>query len=177
MSVVQHLQFLNETISLFGQDKFVKHRPWYELSLDILWKAKENVFLLYQADIPVPAELRKILWGASFISSPWPNTKSMSKALSFLESNYHIGRDPHELYVTQGVLTPDIPFIVTHLMSNLRESLGIPMTAAMSTWVSSKHAGLNGLNIVFGNFVETKTFIAEVIKLNFRNYRSNLVAP
>ena len=64
------------------------------------------------------------------------------------------------------MLTPDVPTILTNIFSNLKETLGIPMTERMSLWVKSKHAGRDGLNVVFANFVETGNFIENILRLN-----------
>lgn len=124
MSGCNHTHLYDIIISVFGE----KICPYVEsleerqdLSLTRLWDQGQQVIVFYQCDF---AKIRPELWPASVIRAPWANTCDVTKLMSFLEEAYeyrHQGPMADIFYVCQGVLTPDIRYMMGHLLGNLRD--------------------------------------------------------
>jgi len=173
MNKARHRKLLGEIKQVFGE-RLVPEQSYSQLTLENLWKNNQQVIILYHHG----ASSRESVWGGSGITSHWPNTNKISKALRKLdrwsgERKYSAG-----FWVTQGILTAraaDIApgsfqefwtGITTGDWSSMKRELGIPMCKAIANWVSGKKIGKEGINIVIADFVEENNFIPSVLALN-----------
>lgn len=158
--------FLIETVqSIFGAKLCPYGTPLEQLTLSNLWRNKYQVLLFYRN---IYGEAATFLWPGSSIPNPWPNSIRVSDLIRKLEANYRKGRDPKFFYVTQGVLSPDITYILTHFYTTLKKSIAPDANKALLEWVHSKSAGENGINIVMADYVDMKPFNLScvIIKMN-----------
>ena len=159
-----HRQCLSMILEVLG-DKMCPFLDMESVTLSMLWEAGLQVLVFYQH--PVVVENLQF-WPGSSILSPWANTADVRKLIQFLDSNYQKTRDKSTFYVTQGIITPTTETIIGHLTGTL-ENWVKPADKAVTEWIKSKKAGVDGLNICIIDFADTDQFISTVISLNASN--------
>lgn len=111
----------------------------------------------------------RIFWPASHWPTPWPETTSYSKLITFLECGLK-QRKPNAGYVTQCLFTPDVKYILRYFYLNLQKCC-FPLNNLLPKWISNQKAGCKqGVNVVIADFIHTKgfSFCDTVIKLNYK---------
>jgi len=78
--------------------------------------------------------LSPMFWSRSRCPNPWPNTRSASELRAFLNGGLAT-RDPRQLFVSQGVFTPTLGTVVTHLLSNLDQACARRCNATSLNWL------------------------------------------
>lgn len=163
-----HIHFVNELWNMFGNLLCPFTSSEARMSLSNLWRSRYQVILFYRYEFGnfTPPSF---VWPSRYIPNPWPETDNPLKLYRILEANYNKGRSPYYFYVTQGILTPDIKYILLRLYSTLKRSLAPKSHRVLQRWLKDKKAGSGGINIVISDFVEMKPyeFASRVISLNY----------
>ena len=162
LSKEQHDGLLQLVQDTFGT-KLCPYLDMESMTLNSLWENKLQVICFYRN--PAAAD-NFYFWPGSKIPSPWPNTTDCDTLIKILDENYSKGRQPDSFYVTQGVLTPDLPFILKHLTSSLEDQCSDKAAPSYVAWLTTKKSGANGINICHMDFVHFNDYINVVIALN-----------
>lgn len=156
----------------FGS-KLCPFNPNDDVSLKFMWDKGYQLIVFYnpeQGDRESNVTIPDFLWPADHIQSPWPNTVDIGQLIDTLETNYKEGRPTEKgnFYVTQGILTPDAKFIITHLCSTIKETLGQTAVGPFLSFLNrDKAIGPQGLNICIMDCVELSGFINDVVGINY----------
>ncbi|XP_047108565.1 PI-PLC X domain-containing protein 3 isoform X1 [Schistocerca piceifrons] len=113
-------------------------------------------------------------WPARRWPTPWPDTTSPQKMLTFLTETLN-RRPAGSGFVSQCVLTPNIKFVLCNPLSTLKKTCGEPCNRAVLPWIEKQCPGPAGINVIIADFVHTKgfPFTETVILLNLRLLRNN----
>lgn len=121
---------------------------------------KSPVLVFYRgvlADMP--------FWDGYAIRSPWGNKDNPKDLLTFLDANYKKPRPSNLLYVTQGILTPNMNYIGKNPFSSVR-SMSDKMNPAFIKWLKTKKAGPNGVNVCLSDFYQDFEMVSTILALN-----------
>ena len=162
MNEFQHKQCLSMILEVLGY-KMCPLLDMDSVTLETMWDSNLQAVVFYQNQY---ARDNHQFWPGNYIPSPWPNVCDTTKMLAFLSQNYERGRPKGTFYVTQGILTPDTGYVITHVMGSLRNSLCNKCSRPFVDWLKTKKAGANGINICIMDFVEDCDYIPTVIALN-----------
>lgn len=111
----------------------------------------------------------EVFWPASSWPTPWPQTTSYKKLITFLECGLK-QRKHSSGYVTQCVYTPDIKFILRHFYLSLQTCCH-PLNIVLPKWISIQKTGFEyGVNVIIADFINTNefNFCNVVIQLNYK---------
>lgn len=111
----------------------------------------------------------EIFWPASRWPTPWPQTTSYKKLITFLECGLK-QRKQNKGYVTQCLFTPDVKYILRHINLNLRTCCH-PLNILLPKWINNQKAGYkHGVNVIIADFINMDgfNFCNIVIKLNYK---------
>ncbi|XP_052801861.1 PI-PLC X domain-containing protein 3-like [Mya arenaria] len=107
------------------------------------------------------------VWPNEYIGYLHPQAQSTRDMIDRLNTRYQHGRPPHVFFSWDGVLTTTNEYLANNLHSTLRDSLSRPATRALCNWVRNKDIRHGDMNIVVADFVETSSFVDEVIRVNY----------
>ncbi|CAD6939462.1 unnamed protein product [Tilletia controversa] len=136
------------------------------VTLDQLWKSSGRVVTFYSDNTSVTQN--DFLWSPKIISSPWPDMRTATDVLNFLDASVPV--TAATFYVLQGVITPDgdmignglIPF--TDNPSNLLElakTINPGLIHRIKGWKQK------GVNIVIADYVNwSPKYVDTIVKLN-----------
>lgn len=109
-----HEEFMDLLSSTFGH-KLLPYTPYMDhLSLEYMTtQFHYQVILIYRSDVARFGQ--PLLWPSASFPTPWPNTLSVPKLISYLDAgvkkrNYKLG------YVSQCVLTPTTWFVFRNFL-------------------------------------------------------------
>lgn len=156
----QHEILLATLESLFA-NKLCPVMNCHEVTLEMLWSKGFQVLLFYNDDI---ARFQENVWPDRLILSPWANTCNPKDLIDFLEINYEKGRANDKFYVTQGILTPNVSYILKHLTGSLK-GLSDEAYQAFIPWIMSKSKGCDKINTVISDFIN-ESYVTEILSLN-----------
>nr|ACO10292.1 Phosphatidylinositol-specific phospholipase C X domain-containing protein 3 [Caligus rogercresseyi] len=144
---------------IFGKWICPPTEPKNKLSLNYLKRKDFRVIVIYP-------QIHPRYWPRGDCPNPWPSTASPRKLVTFLNERLPL-RDPFKLYVSQGILTADGPFIIKHLLSSLRKALApLAASAIIHEWLPSV-LRKGGVNIVILDFVgDFPGFIDAILSKN-----------
>lgn len=165
MTEFQHKQCMSMILEYLGY-KMCPLLDMDSITLDTLWDSNLQTVVFYHS--PLVKENHQF-WPGRLIPSPWPNVCDSSNMVDFLEKKYQQGRNKGSFYVTQGILTPDTKFILKHVTGSLKSTMCEKAAAPFVTWLKTKTAGQNGINVCLMDFVEFDEYIPCVIGLNNTN--------
>ena len=166
MTPEMHLSCMELIESTFAE-KLCPFLDTESLCLETLWESNLQVIAFYQNPL---AEENMVFWPASSITSPWPNVTEVDEMLSRLEIDYEQGRPRDKFYVTQGILTPDVSFILSHIGGSIEKTLAEKVAKSVAFWLEKMHCGLKkGINICIIDFVQCAEFIPIVVNLNLKS--------
>ncbi len=160
-----HKKFLAQIKETFGS-KLCPNQDISAVTLQNLWKLNQQVLVCYHHPL---ATHDMLVWPGDVIMSPWPNQTSSEKLLHILEKNYELGAVSAAFYVTQGVLTPDVLFVIEHIESSLYASLCQKVAEPVVQWLTKKQAigaGKRGINICILDYVQLAKYTDIVLALN-----------
>ena len=134
-------------------------------SLDALRRTPHRVICFYQytTDATVPG-----VWPQRRCVSEWADTCQPDTLIAYL--NRCVATPPcrERFRVLQGILTPDVAYLLRNMQRSLKECLAGPFTARFVRWmlrvVQSGRA--DNLTVMLADFVEMSDFIPVVIRLN-----------
>ena len=104
------------------------------------------------------------LWPSTSVSSPWPNTMDVSECLTFLTQQL-ANRRSDQFYVCQGVLTPGVEEVLTHVYSTLVVECAKKVNPFISSWIKRLPIKDHGM-IYITDCVEICSIPSVVINLN-----------
>lgn len=137
------------------------------LTLEEIQSKKQQLIVLYN-----DTEVGKhpLFWSAEeFLHNPWPNTPDVIVMVDKLTTWYNQGERPYGWFgVTQGVLTPSVETIVSNTMRDLKTCLTYKGNPALTGWLRTKAASLEGINIVMSDFSEISDVMPSILEMNFR---------
>ena len=158
----QHTQFLSLLLDIFGS----KVCPFVDVestTLDMMWENNLQVIIFYHDDI-IKEHLQ--FWPGDLIPSPWADKTEVSKLMKFLEKNYKEGRPTDKFYITQGICTPDSYYVIAHFATDLKNAMAKKVAPPYVSWLKTRQAGYQGVNICILDFVEMSDYIPSVLELN-----------
>ena len=140
-------------------------------SLESLWAGRGRILFFYEH---VPTEMAGKVWPSARCRSPWPDTSSSTRLLDFLSTSLSKPRPAHSLYVSQGILTPDPAYLLSHMQSSLRDSLVKPLAPMFIKWIMNRVAEeqANLVNICIVDFVQMRSYVDVVLGCNQYKYFS-----
>jgi hypothetical protein len=158
-------RFLDELIRIFGHKMCPFSPKNAQSSLDDLLSKGHQVIVFFPSDSKIKSDK---LWPPEYLPNPWANTTDIKSLAQFLDESM-TKRSPDRFYVTQGVLTPDHPYIRDHFLSSLRKSLAEPCNKFLLDWIKNKEPGATGPNIVMSDFVDWNDYELprQIIMKNF----------
>lgn len=115
-----------------------------------------------------------IFWPSLRWPTPWPQTTSYKKLITFLECGLK-HRKQSTGYVTQCLFTPDVKYILRHINSNL-QCCCHPLSILLPKWINNQKTGYKyGVNVIIADFINMNgfNFCNIVIKLNYK-YLKNM---
>lgn len=160
-----HEECLSLIASIF-ENKLCPHLDPSTTSISLLNENGLQVIAFYCN--PDVCKMHAEVWPGTLIPSPWANTTSIEKLRHFLDANYekYRNRGADQFLVTQCVLTPDIGYIMSHLLNNLKDNMAIPASQTLTNWLKNKKAGPGGLNVCIIDFVEYCGYPSIIVNLN-----------
>ncbi|XP_012170854.2 PI-PLC X domain-containing protein 2 isoform X2 [Bombus terrestris] len=116
---------------------------------------KYQVIVIYRNEY---AQNYKNLWPSGLWRTPWPNTVNVNELINFLD--IELKTRPLQIgFVSQCLLTPDIPYVLKHLCGTLQRDLVPSCQKAILPWINKKRPGHGGLNIVIADFISDHNFL------------------
>jgi len=152
-----HTELINMILSCFNGKLAKRQASFDNVTLNQLNEINSQAIVLYDANID-----NEYLWNRSLISSPWPNVQDTASLVGFL--NEEVAKDHLNLFVAQGVISPDAKTILANLASTLKQwgmEQDVENTVIGWAGVQDKQK----LNIVIADFV-TSHFCESIIKCN-----------
>ncbi|XP_043265188.1 PI-PLC X domain-containing protein 2 isoform X2 [Colletes gigas] len=113
------------------------------------------------------------LWPSGLWLTPWPNTVRVDELVDFLNKELQT-RNPNIGFVSQCILTPDVPYVLKHICGTLQRDLVPACRKVILSWINEKRPGRGGLNIVIADFVSDDNFLfcKTVIECNKKFFNS-----
>lgn len=147
---------LVETIFRIFQTKLcpIAH-TFNHITLNWLTLKRYQVIVIYRN---VYAQNYSNLWPSVLWQTPWPNTVRVSELIDFLNAELQ-KRPLGSGFVSQCLLTPDMPYVLKHLCGTLQTNLVSQCQKVVLSWVKQKRPGRGGLNIVIADFVSDTNFL------------------
>nr|XP_003703232.1 PREDICTED: PI-PLC X domain-containing protein 3 [Megachile rotundata] len=147
---------LVETIFRIFQTKLCPIASTFNhITLNWLALERYQVIVIYRN---IYAQNYSNLWPSGLWRTPWPNTVHVRELIDFL--NAELQTRPLDIgFVSQCLLTPDMPFVLKHLCGTLQTNLVPQCQKAILSWINQKRPGRGGLNIVIADFVSDTNFL------------------
>ncbi|XP_003694563.1 PI-PLC X domain-containing protein 2 [Apis florea] len=147
---------LVETIFRIFQTKLCPVASMFDhITLNWLNLEKYQVIVIYRN---VFAQNYSNLWPSCLWHTPWPNTVRVNELIDFLDIK--LKARPLEIgFISQCLLTPDIPYILKHLCGTLQRDLVPLCQKAILLWINHKRPGRGGLNIIIADFISDNNFL------------------
>lgn len=126
------------------------------------WTTNRTVIVMYD-DYQMAS--RYGFWNQGTIDSPWLNTQDEAVLLKGLTSNLS-NRDANTktLYVSQGMLTPDINMLKHHPFSSLKK-VAKKVTPAVTSWIDVNKD--KKINIVIVDWFQlSKNYVDTIVEIN-----------
>jgi len=160
MNVSDHEDLHSLIISTLQDDLFTGEYNFDKMSLNDI-RLSGNIVVIYQDSSYSP------FVPGSEISSPWSNTQDPNSLINFLDTQLLNGRPDGDLYVSQGVNTPDGNVIAHQPFKGLQKWESSIITP-FSNWILCQHADdkVHGVNFVITDFI-TEEFVNQVVYLNY----------
>ncbi|KAL3853635.1 hypothetical protein ACJMK2_017165 [Sinanodonta woodiana] len=108
-------------------------------------------------------------WPVCSIQSLWANTSRVDKLIDCLDNVYNEGRPEGIFYCWQGVLTPDLPYVIMHFMGSIKDNLAMKANPSFCEWLKGKRVGKRGINICLTDYVHITNFVPQIISMNFED--------
>lgn len=135
-----------------------------DISLEHMWRHKCQVIAIYRNSF---VNYNDLFWPSGSWITGWPNKINTTELLHYLDRGIATRREDVG-FVSQGILTPNIKYIITHIGSSLKK-LAIKNNSKLTQWLSRQSNGRNGVNVIICDFVETFTFCEKVVSLNYKS--------
>lgn len=154
-SEIDHNRLIETIVRTFPGKLCPVFSTFDHVTLHWLALEKYQVFVIYRN---VTAQNHTNLWPSGLWRTPWPNTVRADKLIDFLNLELQ-ARSLDIGFVSQCLLTPDMPYVVKNLCGTLQRSLVPVCQKAILSWISEKRPGRGGLNIVIADFVSDNHFL------------------
>lgn len=116
---------------------------------------KYQVIVIYRN---VFAQNNLNLWLSGLWRTLWPNTVRVNELTDFLD--LELQTRPTEIgFVSQCVLTPDVPYVLKHFCGTLQRDLVSANQKAIISWIDKQRPGRGKLNIVIADFISDNNFL------------------
>lgn len=157
-----HERFMKSILSVFdGKLFYPTDSKGANTTVAEIWKHKKQVIVQYSDD---NCKRYKEFWPDGSIYSPWANTSSVTKLLTFLDNRFDSIK-PNSFNVFQAILSPQTSTIAGHLFSSLEKCLAKKCDVAVSSWLAKIYTSKQrGVNIIICDFISSCA--SEIIKLN-----------
>lgn len=160
-----HHEMLRMVQGVFGNKICYRKRSMIEISLNGLWSDWKQIIIIYRH---AHMANNHIFWPSYSWVTPWPNKLKVDELLEYLDNGI-ANRMEGVGYVTQGILTPTIKYVIFHLCGSLK-NLALKSNKKLVSWLDTKINGRHGVNVVICDFIEDFEFCERVIQLNYKNY-------
>ncbi|XP_062131105.1 LOW QUALITY PROTEIN: PI-PLC X domain-containing protein 2 [Drosophila sulfurigaster albostrigata] len=170
MDVSLHQRLIAELIQFFDQLLYTTiDGSLLDCSLTRCVQLQRQVVLIYRrCPVGLPAEF----WPSYAWPTPWPNTASVKKLLSFLQDSL-LSRQPQQGYVSQCLITPSGRYIALRVFFTLKRTAK-RVDKKSQSWILEQVPGpfANGqpphANVFLADFVNLKDgqFCDWVVQLN-----------
>ena len=166
VSPEQHAPLIDAMIAAFGSKMAPSTMSATNLVSDF-WRADYQIIALYDNADCVKRHFPK-LWPQSKISSPWPETASLSELKTALEANLS-SRPNDKFFVLQGILTPTGGMIAKGLVpltndpSSL-ENLAPAVTPQVTRWL--QEWAKRNMNIVIVDWFNVSNYVSTIRQIN-----------
>jgi len=143
-----------------------------ELTLEMMRGVGLQLIVFYHCDTACQSHFQ--LWPGSCIPAPWYNTVACHELVSAVDQGLATRRRTlsETFYVTQGILTPDVGFIASHLGQKLRETLAGQTLDPFLDWLRVQKCGRGGINVVTVDFIELTRLVPILLDINRAMARS-----
>jgi len=156
-----HKELVRQILDIFGK-KICPCPMDKKISLRSLTDNGHQVIILY------PLPITPLFCSRMLCPNPWPNTTSVEFLTLFLEDGLK-NRDSHNLFVSQGVMTPNLGTVVLHCFSDLETACSRKCNKTVERWLNSTQ---QKPNILITDFVfcspRSSRIIQNIIDLNFK---------
>ena len=165
MDNAAHDRLLKAVIDRFSS-KMCPVMDLSEVTLQLMWTAGLQLVVFYHCDTACQSHFQ--LWPASYIPAPWHNTVTCSELVSANAAKLATRTQTisETFYVTQGILTPDGGFVVSHLGQKLCDTLSGQAVRPFLDWLRLQKCGHGGINVVTVDFIELTQLVPIVLNLN-----------
>ncbi|CAK9815683.1 PI-PLC X domain-containing protein 2 [Anthophora plagiata] len=154
-SGMDHRHLMETIIRIFPTKLCPIASSFDDITLNWLNSKEYQVILIYRNEY---AQNNSNFWSSSLWCTPWPNTVRVNELLDFLDME--LNARPLEIgFVSQCLLTPDVPYVLKHPCGSLESHLVPLCQKAILSWISKKQPGRGGLNIVIADFISDDNFL------------------
>ncbi|XP_076285283.1 PI-PLC X domain-containing protein 2 isoform X2 [Lasioglossum baleicum] len=152
---VNHRHLVDTIFRVFQRKLCPIASSFDHITLNWLNLEKYQAIVIYRN---IYAQNYSSLWPSGLWRTPWPNTVRVNELLDFL--NLELQTRPLEIgFVSQCILTPDVPYVLKHLCGTLQRNLVSSCQKSILAWISQKRPGKSRLNIVIADFVSDNNFL------------------
>lgn len=168
-----HQRLVSDLQNIFGDKMVPALDDARQLTLAQMWKNHQQVIVFYhhvKSGVSTPNTLQpafNYLWPGSMIPSPWPRTTRIKDLIDFLDrstigigpnlygngnnnhnqhpsSSSQLARPRNSFFVSQGVLTPTVYTVLSHVTSSLKDHFARPAAQAVVEWLK-RHRRIKSL--------------------------------
>ncbi|OAD56720.1 PI-PLC X domain-containing protein 3 [Eufriesea mexicana] len=154
-SEMNHRHLIETIFQLFRTKLCPLASTFDHITLHWLNLEKYQVVIIYRNAY---AQNYSNLWPSGLWRTPWPNTVRVNELINFLDIELK-ARSLEIGFISQCVLTPDIPYVLKHLCGTLQRNLVSVCQKTVISWVNQKRPGHGGLNIVIADFISDNNFL------------------
>ncbi|KAK3610609.1 hypothetical protein CHS0354_009066 [Potamilus streckersoni] len=145
-------------------DKMCPYLDIDSLTLNMMNEKGLQAVVFYQSNV---VQEHPQFWPACSIQSLWANTFRVNDLIDCLDKVYNEGRPEGIFYCWQGVLTPDLPYVIMHFTGSVKNNLAMKANPSFCEWLKGKTVGKRGINICLTDYVHLANFVPQIISMNF----------
>ncbi len=166
-SEADHLGLIDQVKYVFRGKMCPASSKLDHLTLEWMKLERYQVIVVYRN---IVAQNFSNLWPSGLWPTPWPDTVNKDRLVNFLTDGLR-SRSRSTGYVSQCVLTPDVPYVIKHIFGTLQRNLCVVCSKVTLPWIENNSPGNGGLNIVisdevsYNNYVFPKTVIQRNVAL------------
>lgn len=151
---IDHRTLINKLNNIFAE-KICPVSPSFDIT-SLKWLNEKNyqVLIVYRNEISL--HYNNLYWSQQW-PTPWPETVNPTKLIDRLNEGLR-GKSHFSGFVSQGLLTPNLPFIVRHPCGNRCHDLAPICRKAMIQWIEENSPGDGGMNVVITDDVAFDDF-------------------
>ncbi|XP_029053702.1 PI-PLC X domain-containing protein 2 [Osmia bicornis bicornis] len=154
-SEMDHRHLVDTILQIFHSKLCPTASTFTHITLNWLTLERYQVIVIYRN---IYAQNYSNLWPSGLWRTPWPDTVRVNELIDFL--NRELQARPLGIgFISQCLLTPDMPFVLKHLCGTLQRNLAPVCQKPILSWINQKQPGRGGLNIVIADFISDTNFL------------------